>query len=194
MSLIEEALRRLKDPVIPAQPTPPKAAPKTTPDDARAHAWSAAPPLTTRPSPSHPQTTNVLLAVTLAVLALAALLIASAAFWMGRALIAPQQAAPTAAPEPAPPKEQAPPAASEAPPTATETKAPDATPATSDQAKEELVLTGIVEGSGEPYAVINGSIVGVGEQVKGSTLLEIGKGTVKMRRPDGTETALSLPK
>ena len=196
MSLIEEALRRVKDPAIPAQPAPPEPASKTKSDGTRAHAWFATPPLTTRHSPSRPQTTTVLLAVTLAVLTLTALFIAGAAFWMGRALSHPQGAAPTAAvasqptmatakPKPAPSTEQAP---------STATKAPDATPATSDQAKEELVLTGIVEGSGEPYAVINGSIVGVGEQVKGSTLLEIGKGMVKMRRPDGTETALSLPK
>ena len=57
---------------------------------------------------------------------------------------------------------------------------------------EEFVVSGIVEGLGEPYAVINGAIVGVGEQVGDATLIEITANTVRLRRPDGRETTAQL--
>jgi len=141
------------------------------------------------------------MATALAVLALTVVFIAGSAFWMGRMLRKPE-AAPLAV--------AAPPVVAPEPPPAVESPAPmpvqtqDAPPTTSgqpeknqpkDQPKEEeLILTGIVEGGGEAYAVINGVIVGVGEQIKESTLLEIGKGKAKVRRPDGRETVLSIPK
>ena len=185
MSIIEEALRRLKDPTITA---PPQASPGTERREApTAHSWPAAPPLSGRAA-SPPKATNALVGVTVAIIALTAVFIAGGAFWMGR----------TMSGHPAAPEAKAanePSVASGSPPVLTETTPPPvAAPAAREPDKEELVLTGIVEGEGEPYAVINGAIVGVGEQIKGSTLLAIGNGAVKVRRPDGTEIALSLPK
>ena len=60
--------------------------------------------------------------------------------------------------------------------------------------KESLTLTGIVEGEGESYAVINGTVVGVGDQINGATLLNISSHIVRVREADGTETDLILPK
>jgi len=57
-----------------------------------------------------------------------------------------------------------------------------------------LVMSGIVEGLGKPYAVINGKIVTVGEQIEDATLLEIADGTVRLRRSDGQELALRVPR
>jgi len=54
------------------------------------------------------------------------------------------------------------------------------------------VLSGVVEGLGEPYAVIDGMIVGVGEQVNGATLDGITNGTVTLRRSDGSVLTLSV--
>jgi len=54
------------------------------------------------------------------------------------------------------------------------------------------VLSGVVEGLGEPYAVIDGMIVGLGEEVNGVTLAEITNGTVKLRRADGSVLTLSV--
>jgi hypothetical protein len=45
---------------------------------------------------------------------------------------------------------------------------------------------------GEPYAVINGMIVGVGEHVEGATLLEIANGEVRLRHGNGEETTLRV--
>ncbi len=189
----------MKDPVITAQP----AAPTTTPDGTpAAHSWSAIPPLATRPASSPPKVTNVLMATALAVLALTVIFIAGSAFWMGRTLTRPQPAPPAVV---APQQPTTAAGASPALQASTSAQTQDAPPVSSDQPEknqpkddqpkeEELILTGIVEGGGEPYAVINGVIVGVGEQIKESTLLEIGKGKAKVRRPDGRETVLSIPK
>ena len=66
-----------------------------------------------------------------------------------------------------------------------ETKRPKSLP-------EPFVLTGIVEGAGKPYAVINGAILGVGEQINGATLLSIADGAVTMRLLNGKELQLHL--
>ena len=203
MSLIEEALRRLKDPALPTQPSP--TAPKPEPDNApAARSWSAISRRTAHSAASsQPQTTNAFVAVTVAVIALTAAFIAGSVFWMDRTLGQHRTAPPVPAlPQPAPPPDPVPtpqstmsalpepPPASPAPSEPTPAPSPIPAPAP----KEEVVLTGIVEGSGQPYAVINGSIVGVGEQIQGLTLLKIGRGAVTGRRDDGSETTLSLPK
>ena len=59
-------------------------------------------------------------------------------------------------------------------------------------APPEFNLTGIVEGLGEPYAVINGSIVAEGETVGNATLLDIGEGTVKLRLANGKDAVLRV--
>ena len=45
-------------------------------------------------------------------------------------------------------------------------------------------LSGIVEGAGEPLAIINGTIVRVGEMVAGATLLEVGEDFARLRWRD----------
>ena len=208
MSLIEEALRRLKDPILAAQSAPPSTAPKSKPNDtpAAAHSWSAMARRAAHPVSAKPQTVNALIGVTLVVLALAAVFLAGSAWWLSRTL-SKSQAAPTPVvtpqpimevPSPNPMASQIPepPLVSPVPSEPTPAPVLEVSPAPTEhpQAKAEILLTGIVEGSGEPYAVINGSIVGVGETVQGLTLLEIGNGSVKVRRPDGSDTTLSLPK
>ena len=199
MSLIEEALRRLKDPALPTQPAPSPTAPKTEPDNApAAHSWSAISRRAAHSSASQPQTTNALVAVTVAVIALTAAFIAGSVFWMDRTLgqhnpvpIAPAPPPPALDPVPVP---QATMSELPEPPPAPPEPTPASSQAQAPAPKDEVILTGIVEGSGQPYAMINGSIVGVGEQIQGLTLLEIANGTVKVRRDDGSETTLSLRK
>ena len=53
-----------------------------------------------------------------------------------------------------------------------------------------FVLSGVVEGAGEPYAVINGTILGVGEKIADATLIEISDGAVRLRQADGRDTVL----
>ena len=47
-----------------------------------------------------------------------------------------------------------------------------------------LILNGTIEGSGEPLAIINGSIRRVGETVEGATLLEIKKDAARLQWHD----------
>ena len=44
-----------------------------------------------------------------------------------------------------------------------------------------------MEGLGAPYAVINGLVVGIGEQLGDVTVVKIGDGRVTVRRLDGTQ-------
>ena len=67
-----------------------------------------------------------------------------------------------------------------------------ATPSAATDSPSEFNLTGIVEGSGEPYAVINGSIVAEGEAIGKATLLKIGEGTVTLRLANGKEAVLRV--
>ena len=127
MSLIEEALRRLKDPRIPGEPTPQGPAP---------HSWP-----TSRPSAQAP---NALLGATAAIMALTAVFIAAGAFWMVRTLNpTPPPLSPVAAP-PAP----IPAVAEPPPPAPVAAAASEPAPEPSVPVKEPLMLTGIVEGEG----------------------------------------------
>ena len=193
MSLIEEALRRVQDPALqgtqtapraPAQPQAPSQRAPARPAKAEpsselnvgvsAYPWPMTPP-TAAPAfgtPSSKTVTAPLLAVAIAILALTAVLAIGGAFWMGRALggTAPQSA-PVVISRPMPP------------------------PAPTEHAESvagRLVLNGIVEGSGKPYAVINGTIVGIGEQYQDFTLLEISNGVARLRRVDGNELLLRI--
>jgi len=49
-----------------------------------------------------------------------------------------------------------------------------------------------VVGVGEPYAVINGEILAVGEAIAGATVQEITPGGVTLRLPDGRDAALRV--
>jgi len=179
MSLIEEALRRVKDPLVPpASATAQKPRKAAVPQTPTAHSWPPTPP----PSPVPPAAatpTTLLTMVTITILGLTAALIAGGAIWMWRTLNTGN--APLVSPLAAP-------AASGFP----ATNAPPEPPAAAPEARPEFHLTGIVEGLGEPYAVINGSIVAVGETVGQAVLLDIGEGTVKLRLADGKETVLRV--
>jgi hypothetical protein len=131
---------------------------------------------------------NSLLAVALAVLVLAALLIVGGAFWMGHTLqtqgrAAPMTSASTLEATSETSQSSTPPRSLPSP------KRKAASPPDTDR----FTLSGVVEG-GAPYAVINGTIVGIGERVGDATLLEIVNGAVKIRRADGTETVLRVPR
>ena len=182
MSLIEEALRRVQDPNTPKA----KAAPKPPKTDAEQPALSPHSWTPTSPSPivtptSAPVNPNVALVVAVAVLGLTVALIAGGAVWFRRALHGTQ-------PLPDSTQTQLPsgePALETAAPTPVERRG-------APRSGETFVLTGVVEGSGEPYAMIDGALVRVGEQVRDATLLEIANGAVRLRRADGSETIVRV--
>ena len=60
------------------------------------------------------------------------------------------------------------------------------------QAQAQLVLNGVAEGVGEPYAVINGSILGVGDRIGNFTLMEIANGAARLQETNGNETVLRV--
>lgn len=194
MSIIEEALRRVQDPLLPPAKPSPAPAPDRPADPERrpaAHPWQGAPARPAAPT-LQPQTLP-LTAVALAVLLLTTALIIGGAFWMGRAVtIAPRagsaavQASMTSPAEPEP--EEAKPAPPQRP-----RSAPQAS-AHASATTPGLVLSGVVEGSGDPYAVINGLIVAVGERVGNATLEEIAQGSVTLRHDDGRQTILRVPR
>ena len=57
----------------------------------------------------------------------------------------------------------------------------DRTAATPRPPRHQLELNGIVEGAGEPLAIINGQIVRIGETIDDATLLDIGHTTARLR-------------
>ncbi len=229
MSLIEEALRRVKDPLLaPPSPAPPQQQPPAPP----AHSWTpeeAPPARSNSPLKSlvSPQTPTSLVAVGVAVLALTVVLLTGGVFWIGATLHSGGAPAPTAeAPDVAPeavveepavleppadaPQPAKPPAASA--PALPRLRIQEPTPQTWPKLQtspivftpnplgrlrrkappQPLVLNGVVEGLGDPYAVINGSIVGLGERVGELTLQAITNGTVTLRSDDGEDTVLRV--
>ena len=178
MSLIEQALRRIQDPLIPAQQEAPPAKASRKADPHQAHSWTAAPSEASAGSAA-PETTNSLVIVALAVLVLTGILVIGGAFWMGHVLggrqpaldvhvsvpgfasqppeIAARNPANPDASKPAaqPPK---PSAQTQAPQPALLSEAMKLLPA-SNPPNNDLVLNGVVEGVGDSYAVINGTIV-----------------------------------
>lgn len=186
MSLIEDALRKVQDPITRIQPNPAAEAQNATrPSTAEppaAHSWTAPAPTHTRATPRHPL--NALLIVAAAVFALTIVLVIWGSVWIGRIL---GIADPTAVLSRRPHARQARPSSS----TSTQ-------PSTDSSADMELrqppfTLSGIVEG-GEPYAVINGKVVGVGEQIEGATVAEVADGSVTLRQQDGSELQLRVPR
>lgn len=61
-------------------------------------------------------------------------------------------------------------------------------------AQEAFVISGVVEGSGPSFAVINGKVLTVGESINGATLLAIQNNTVRLRTAGGDEIALAVPR
>ncbi len=193
MSIIEEALRRVQDPLLPPAKKSPAPAPDRPAEPEHrpvVHPWKAAP--TNPAAPMLQPQTAPLTAVALAVLLLTTALIIGGAFWMGRTLTtapraasAPAQASMTS---PAPAPEEAKPAPPQRPRSAPQMSAHASVNAPG------LVLSGVVEGLGDPYAVINGLIVTVGERIGNVTLEQIAQGSVRLRHDDGRQTVLRVPR
>lgn len=192
MSLIEEALRRVQDPLTHTTTTPPTAPPKkqeTTKekDPAAIHSWPATPASTSAPAQPAP-TTRALTALTISVFALTLVFVFGGFIWI-RFSINRHETMLTNPPAPIKTGLPAPLAAHPA----TSTVISDTHPSAAQHSQtQNPVLSGVVEGLGEPYAVIDGMIVGVGEQVNGATLDEITNGTVTLRRSDGSVLTLSV--
>ena len=191
MSLIEEALRRAQDPLLP----------------------TASPPNSTRPSqpqvkqlppqPSVQQSslgTKALMATAASVFALTLVLIGGGAFWIGHAMTREHAAAVAPPPPPTPPQ---------APDPLTFSNHPEAVTASMASAlvlppllkirkpfkpTPELVLSGVLAGTGDAYAVINQKIVSRGEQINDLTLMEITESAVTLRDDEGNDTVLRVPR
>ena len=192
MSIIEEALRRVQDPVAGAiQPPAPAPAARMSgvslpppviaqPEPAAAHSWTPASPRAVHERPQ-PRTADLLLPVTIAMMAMTAVLIGAGAWWLIRwHPMASPAAAPAPLPAPAPAASAPRPAPLPLPPK------PAAPP--------RLRLTGVVEATdaSEPYAMINNEIVGIGERVADATLMGITNGAVTLRRDSGEELVLRV--
>lgn len=200
MSIIEEALRRVQDPLgkspgVPApaaSPRPSAATPQQpqTPEPApRAHSWQP-----DAPAPAAGSQNGPLLAVVGAVLVLTAVLVMGGAFWMGRMLHTTSGAGAPPAAIAAAPNAVAEPPAQAAPEAVIRSPRPRPAPKAATEDPTSLVLSGIVEGLGEPYAVINGLIVAAGERVGNTTLEKIENGSVLLRRDDSREIVLRVPR
>jgi len=182
MSLIEQALRRGQQPLLAsAQTKTTQPASPTTPEEPTAHPWPTTPPA----SPPFPvlRTTRAPVVLAGVILALTVALLAVGISWMnatvgGRQPAATQRPVELEAPAPEPVSERLP---------AAPRRARGGSPG-----EDGLQLTGIVEGSGEPLAMINGMVLGIGDRVEGATLLEIANGSVRLRRADGNETVLQV--
>ena len=189
MSLIEEALRRIKDPMISASgKTASSPTVKPAESTASPHSW----PIGAPTHPTAPRTPATLMLTAGAVIGLALLLLLGGVSWLKGSLPKPSTTPATAPAAPPPP------AAATEPPAASEAVQAVVEPASSATAgvilKESFVLSGVVEGLGEPYAVINGMVVGVNEPIEGATVVRIAGGLVTVRRADGTETVLRVPR
>lgn len=216
MSIIEEALRRLQDPLLhPAQKpqaeapvAPPPAPPPVKPVEPKPiHSWPTAIAPTPTPTPL-PYSPTLLAAAVAAIILSSLAVLAGGAWWLGHlsrapsapasTIPAPTLAAMTAiprAPQPSPtdeePTDQA---QSERPMSAMSHPPVPATIHPIANLSDEFVISGLVVGGGEPYAVINGAIVAVGDQIGDFTLVEITNGAARLRRTDGSEVALRVPR
>ncbi len=178
MSLIDDALRRIHDPTVKRTQSAPRGAPAPP---APAHSWSTTPPEPTPPpfaSKRPAQQPLALTATTVAILGLSIALLIGGAVWFRRSP-APVPATSSPAPSEVAPQADAP--GAHTVPASSLPRTPRGT---------AFVLSGVVEGAGEPYAVINGTILGVGEKIADATLIEIGDGAVRLRHIDGRETVL----
>ena len=220
MSLIEEALRRLQDPPIPTDGSsgartrprvkPPAVMSEGSPGMPAPHPW---PTGLAGPGTSLAGYPMTLLVVTLVivVLVLGVALFLGGVWWFGRTLsqipsppsarllastalntppqtiTEPPAAAPPSTAAEAPPSEPVTPQG-EAPIDAQGKAAPEAHPEAS------YMISGIVEGVGESYAVINGAVSAIGDRVGDFTVVEIGKGLARLRRDDGQELTLRVPR
>ena len=185
MSLIDDALRRVQDPLaakeLPATlPQAPNPTPSPAPQkkDRPAHSWPLTPSAkkpAEKPAEKQPRTRFLTLAVIL--------LVAGAAFsWVAnRVWLKP-------APWPANPATQ------QRKPNikAGQTPLPELEEAV-DPAKM-YQLTGVVVGVGEPYAMISGRIIAKGDVIGQATVIEIAESVVTLQLPDKTQIVLKVPR
>ncbi len=175
MSLIEQALRRAQDPVLNTTTT--SAPQQTAASEPKAHSWNteALPPSPATPGAA-PRVTNALVAVALAVIGLTAVLVIGGAFWMGQTVNSPQPAR-----QPATAEQPAVNAPADAPEKIASVAATRAPARRATRTEAAFVLSGVVEGVGNPYAVINGEIASIGDQVGSATLVAISGSTATLR-------------
>ncbi len=205
MSLIEEALRRSKDPRSSNTATPSQQTAPAQP--APAHPWPATPPPQTQPTraPSASKPVNVLTAAMALIIALAAAWLIGGMVWLSRHSPMPRAETPpppSPAPRPTRASTSAPPAPAATPLSARPAvpsssrpaSRPPSAPPSASSPRTDYVLSGVVEGVGKPYAVINGTILAVGETLGDATLVEIANGAARLRHADGTESDLQIPR
>ena len=189
MSLIEEALRRIEEtgasraaqaPAVPAGPAAlPASAPTASPAPASAAPRSAAPPVTASPPTEAPGLSPwiglgivmgagvflLIIGLGIGVLWNAKILRATPPLEVKHAaVVAPARVAPIAVslpPSPAP--AVAPKPWSRAP------------------AMPTLELNGVVQGVGEPFAILNGRIVRLGETIDDAMLVEVGEDFARLQ-------------
>ena len=183
MSLIEEALRRAQDPSATAPSPAPQAPPqRPTIEPPAPHSWSPAPSATSESIRAQRATPASLLVTAAGFLCVAGLILGGV-WWVGRFAHHPSTTG-TLSAIPSTQGRAAAPAATQPPQeTSARTKHTNDSP---------WVLNGVVAGSGAPYALINDTIVGVGEAVGDATVAAIADGSVILRQADGTELALQL--
>ena len=211
MSLIEEALRRVQE-VTPPTPAARRVATATAIEEAPAVSQPAAPspaaPIrqpqggTIPPALPSPITISGLgmtaVSVGLLVVVSALTLRHPISASLGRRAIQARSAPASAAPEPA--VAPAPAAAAPVQPSAPDAAAPahasvvkpntvplsagDPVMAVPGFEAPQFILNGIVRGSGEPVAIINGRILRVGETIAGATLSDIMSEAARLRWPD----------
>lgn len=214
MSIIEEALRRLQDPLLHPAQKPQTQAPVAPPlvkpvEPKPIHSWPTAAAPTPTPTPL-PYSSTLLAAAVAAIILSSLAVLAGGAWWLGHlsrptstasstipaptlaalpAIPQPSQPAPSARSQDGAPTGQA---QSERPMSAVEHPPVPATIHPIANLSDELVISGLVVGGGESYAVINGAIVAVGDQIGDFTLVEITNGAARLRRTDGSEVALRV--
>ena len=184
MSLIEEALRRVKDPTLsktvapPAVATPPS---PTTAAQSPAHSWSPADPA---PAPS--AAPQLIWSTDFSRGAWTIILIAAGLFFGYWVL--------NRRPSHAQPLTKTPATTS----TSSATIAPPSTTTLSSsqalalQPQAAFVLNGIVGGSGEPYAMIDGKLLHIGQSIHEWTILSIGQDAVTLQGASGKMRTLHL--
>lgn len=212
MSIIEEALRRLQDPLLHPAQKPQAEAPVVPPpvkpvEPKPIHSWPTAVAPTPTPTPL-PYSPTLLAAAVAAIILSSLAVLAGGAWWLGHLSRAPSAPAstipaPTLAAMTAIPRPQQPAPTDEEPTDEAQRERPmnavslPPVPSTIHpiaNLSDELVISGLVVGGGESYAVINGAIVAVGDQIGDFTLVEITKGAARLRRTDGSEVALRVPR
>lgn len=220
MSLIEEALRRVPEPARDAEEAvSPQAGAGQPASATTVHSWPTQ-PVAASSQPRTSNMTDLLVTITVAVFGLATVLGVGGLFWISRAmqgdqfavvsthLGAPRTPSVAAAGQTSARLTQVPhgvetdtaqaQAIEPAQPRPASRQAPAMqSPLTisrgdSRRPKNPFVLSGVVEGLGQPYAVINGEIVSVGERVGDATLVAIAEGSVRLRLPDEREIVLRV--